>query len=306
MGPHLMMRWVLLAQLALLPGCLRRIALRSLADTISEPGDSYARENDPELVRDALPVLLKTMEQLHQSVPDHKGVALALARSFTSYAVAFVEEEADRAHEENVERGRVLYARAKRLLVRARDYGIDGLEIASPGIRQELYGSREAVARGLSRVEKDDVGLLYWTGAAWGSAIACDKNDMKAVGQLPTVEALMRRALALDESFDEGALHEFFIVYDGGRSEAEGGGAKRAREHLERALALSGQKKLSPLVSFAETVDVTAQNKKEFLALLSRVLSFDVDSDPAHRLVNVLAQRRARWLMGRAEDLFAE
>src|SRR5579859_6917665 len=189
------MRWVLLAQLALLPACLRKLALRSLADTISEPGDTYARENDPELVRDALPVLLKTMEQLHEAVPEHKGLALALDRSFTSYAVAFVEEEADRVHEENVEKGRVLYARAKRLLQRARDYGIDGLELATPGIRQELYGTRDAVTRGLARVEKDDVALLYWTAAAWGSAIACDKNDMKAVGQLPTVEALMRRAL---------------------------------------------------------------------------------------------------------------
>ena len=36
------------------------------------------------------------------------------------------------------------------------------------------------------------------------------------------------------------------------------------------------------------------------------VLKFDVDSDPDHRLVNILAQRRAQWLKSRIADLFAE
>src|SRR5438067_2149776 len=108
-------------------GCLKQIAMRALADTISQPGEVYARDDDPELVRDALPVLLKTMEQLHEGVPDHKGLDVALVRSFTSYGVAFVEEEADRVHEKSVEDGRVLYARAKRMLLRARGYGFDGL-----------------------------------------------------------------------------------------------------------------------------------------------------------------------------------
>jgi predicted anti-sigma-YlaC factor YlaD len=120
------------------------------------------------------------------------------------------------------------------------------------------------------------------------------------------VEAIMNRALALDESYDEGALHEFFVLYHGSRSEAQGGGAKRARGHFQRALALAHNRKLSPLVSYAETVSVETQNKAEFTQLLKQVIAADVDRHPNYRLVNMLAQRRAQWLLGRVSELFVE
>ena len=50
----------------------------------------------------------------------------------------------------------------------------------------------------------------------------------------------------------------------------------------------------------------TRRTRQEFVRLLDKVLAFDVDSDPDHRLVNMIAQRRARWLMSRIQDLFAE
>ena len=125
---------------------------------------------------------------------------------------------------------------------------------------------------------------------------------MQLVGDLPVVAALMKRALALDESYEEGAIHEFFITYDA----AQGEGKAAAKKHFERALELSHNKKLSPYVTYAEAVCVDAQDKKEFVRLLDKVIAFDVDSDPDHRLVNILAQRRARWLMSRIADLFAD
>jgi predicted anti-sigma-YlaC factor YlaD len=252
-------------------------------------------------------VLLKTMEQLYDSLPAHVGIRLALVRSFTALGVGFVKDDADKLEDKDVAASRVIYARARRLLIRARDYGLSGLELRAPGARAALErGGAEERKAALARFKKEDVELLYWTGAAWGSAISAGRDDMKLVGELPRVEALMTRALELDESFDEGAIHDFFIVYDAGRSEAQGGGKKRARQHLERSLALSHERRLSPLVSFAEAVDVDTQNKQEFCSLLDRVMRYDVDQDRDHRLVNILAQRRARWLLARTQDLFAD
>jgi len=154
----------------------------------------------------------------------------------------------------------------------------------------------------LARAQKRDVANLYWLAAAWGSAIANAKDDMQLVGDLPIVSALMKRALVLDEGYEEGSIHEFFITYDA----AQGDGKAAAKKHFERALELSHNKKLAPYVSYAEAVCVDAQDKKEFVRLLDKVIAFDVDSDPDHRLVNILAQRRARWLMSRIADLFAE
>jgi predicted anti-sigma-YlaC factor YlaD len=40
------------------------------------------------------------------------------------------------------------------------------------------------------------------------------------------------------------------------------------------------------------------------MALLEKALSIDPDADPSHRLLNVIAQRRARWLLERIDELF--
>jgi predicted anti-sigma-YlaC factor YlaD len=297
------MRRLSLAALLLCAGCLKQIALGSVADSLSASGNGYARDDDPELVRDSIPVIIKLMEQIHAALPKHKALAIALTRTTTSYGAAFIADDADHLEEKDVEAARVVRKRAKRMFLRARGYGLDALELAVPGSRAALNGEdRDRRAAAIARAQKADVPALYWLGAAWGSAIANAKDDMRLVGDLPIVAALMKRALALDEAYDEGSIHEFFITYDSGQGE----GKAAAKKHFERALELSHNKKLSVYVTYAEAVCVDAQDKKEFVRLLDKVLAFDVDSDLDHRLVNMLAQRRARWLMSRTADLFAE
>jgi len=53
-------------------------------------------------------------------------------------------------------------------------------------------------------------------------------------------------------------------------------------------------------------VTLQTQAKKEFQELLNRALAINVDEVPAWRLENLVMQRRARWLLSRADDLFAE
>ena len=165
----------------------------------------------------------------------------------------------------------MLRTRAKRMFLRARGYGLDALELSLPGVPRGADAAAIATSarRCSARAKKSDVPTLYWLGAAWGSAIANAKDDMQLVGELPMVAALMKRALALDESYDEGAIHEFFITYDA----SQGDGKAAAKKHFERALELSHNKKLSPLVSYAEAVCVDAQDKKEFVRLLEQGVS---------------------------------
>jgi len=148
------------------------------------------------------------------------------------------------------------------------------------------------------------VPALYWTATAWTLAIVHGKGDMGLVSELPVPVAMMERALALDEPWKEGALHEFFLSYLATRTPAEGGGPAAARVHYERALALSMNKTLGPHVAWAEGVLVAAQDRAAFVALLEQVLAADPDASPPHRLVNVLAQRRARLLLDHLDDLF--
>jgi hypothetical protein len=232
------------------------------ADALSSGGDVFARDDDPGLVRDAVPFALKAMESLLAERPEHKGLLAALAKGFTQYAVAFVLQDALEAGDPAVRREGV--ERARRLLLRAKGYGLRGLSVGRPGFESGLAAGPAGAA---ALAGPGDVPLLYWTAASWSVAVSHSPNDPALLADLPRCEALMRRALSLDEGYDFGAIHESFIAFEGGRPEAMGGSVQKARRHFERAMELSGGERISPLVTYAETVSVRAQDRKEFLGL---------------------------------------
>jgi predicted anti-sigma-YlaC factor YlaD len=289
---------------AALCGC-RSAALSFAADAVAHSGTSYASDDDPELVRDAIPFGLKTMEGLLEENPDHEELLTALASGFTQYGYAFVQADADLADlDGKLDVARAGRDRARRLYLRARDYGLRGLEARREGTAAWLRGGPPDVQKALARMKDDDVPLLYWTASAWALAIAAGKGDMALVAGLHSPVAMMTRALELEEGWSEGALHEFFVVYDATRTAAEGGGPERARAHLDRALALSMNKKLGPRVSWAEGVLVQRQDRAEFTRVLEEVVRADPGEVPRYRLANIIAQRRAKALLAHADDLF--
>lgn len=289
--------------LALFSACsLKRMAVNSFANAFTEGSSRvYARDDDPELVGDALPFALKTIESLLETVPDHKGLLIAAASGFVQYAHAYVLRPAQTlaARDRNAaRRGRL---RAARLFLRGREYGLRALEVSHPGISKNLVKNRQSA---LSKTKPEDVPALYWTGAAWASAISVSKDDMALVGDLNIVQALMERALQLDESWGEGAIHEFFIHFTAGRSEAEGGGLSKAEEHFRRAMELNRGRSISPLVALAESVCVRQQDRQRFENLLQQALQFNVNQSPDKRLANLLAQQKAQQLLENIDELF--
>jgi predicted anti-sigma-YlaC factor YlaD len=291
-----------LAVLAL-SGC-RGIALNLVSDAVSGSGDTYARDDDPQLVAQAAPFGLKTMEGLLEKNPRHEGLLSSLASGFTQYGYAFVQLDADLADlNGQLEPARAGRERARKLFLRARGYGLRALEVRHAGLEKALLDGGD-VKPALASCQKRDVPLLYWTASAWALAISDGKGDMGLVAQLPTAVAMLDRALALDEAWGEGALHEVFITLDAGRGAAEGGGPEQAKKHLERALELSHGEKLGPKVAYAEGVLVQAQDRAQFTRLLDEVVRADAEAVPKYRLANVLAQRRARALLAHADDLF--
>jgi predicted anti-sigma-YlaC factor YlaD len=284
-------------------GC-KTVVVSYAADAAASTGTTYASDDDPELVRDAAPFGLKTMEGLLERTPRHEGLLTSLASGFTQYAYAFVQSAADQADlDGKIEQARAGRDRARKLFLRAREYGLRGLDVRHAGTAARLRSGGDR-ARALAEATREDVPLLFWTASAWTLAIANGKTDMGLVAELPAPIAMMERALALDEAWDEGAIHEFFVAYDATRSAAEGGGPERAKAHLEAALRLSMNKKLGPRVSFAEGVLVQRQDRKEFTRVLQEVLRADPGEVPRYRLANVIAQRRARALLEHADDLF--
>jgi predicted anti-sigma-YlaC factor YlaD len=285
-------------------GCsVKKIAVNKLGDALSRGGTTFASDDDPELVRDALPFALKLMESLLAENPKHRGLLYATASGFTQYAYAFVQQEADEKEEESLVAAEALRTRARRLYLRGRDYGLRGLEVAHRGFGATLRRQPKEAVR-VARTK--DVPLLYWTAAAWGSAIGVSKDNPELVADLSVVEALIDRALELDEAYDSGAVHTFLISFERARPGGAGDPAARAKEHFDRAMALSHGQRAAPLVSYAESVLIQQQKRAEFQAVLESALAIDPDTAPESRLANLVAQRRARWLLKRIDDLFVE
>lgn len=279
------------------------MAINSIADALVGGSSTYARDDDPMLVRDATPFALKTIEGLLEASPRHTGLLQAAASGFAQYAYAFVESEADFIEETDLARATEQRARAVRLYLRARDYGMRGLEVVHPGFGS---GLRSNAAEALRSLKREDVALLHWTAAPWAAAISLSKENADLTADLPLTERMMARALELDESYDNGSIHDFFIAYEGSRPASAGGSVDKAREHLDRALAISNRKRVGPLVTYAESVLIGQQDRKRFEEVLDEALALDADASPELRMANLVSQRRARWLLGRVDSLFVE
>jgi predicted anti-sigma-YlaC factor YlaD len=280
---------------------VKTFAVNKLGDTLSAPGPSvYTTDDDPELIRAALPFSLKTVESLLQASPRHRGLLLTACSGFTSYANAFVQLDAEAIESTDYTESERLKARARRLYLRGRDYCMRRVELKRPGLRAALSAD-PATALGAA---KYDVEEIYWLGASWGSAIAVGVDQPDLVADFPVVRALMERALAIDEEYSEGAIHEVFITLDG-MSPSMGGDPARARKHFERAVELSKGKSASAYVAMAASVAQPAQNREEFDQLLEKALAINPDDVPNTRLAVIIAQQRARILQSRVDELFA-
>jgi hypothetical protein len=293
-----------LCLIAAISGCsVRQYAASSIGDALAEGGGVYASDNDIEFVGAAIPFGLKTMESLLETVPEHRGLLLAATRGFTQYAYVYVQLPADELEAHDVEAAYALRARARRLYLRARDYGLRGLRLTRGDAQRALFADPR---RALAATNVEDVPLLYWTAASWAAAISLGKDSPSLLAGLPAVGALVERAVELDPDWDHGTLQNFLIGFEMSRPDAAADAERRARAHFARAVALSEGEQAAPYVSLAESVAAPRGDRREFRALLARALRVDPDARTEWRLANLVMQRRARWLLARADELFPE
>lgn len=288
----------LAAILLLLSGCsIKRTVVNYAGDAISGGGGVWSSDEDPELIKEALPFGLKTNESLLEVSPHHEGLLEATATGFLAYAL-LIKEEADRIEVEDLRAARKMKARASKLFIRGRDYALQALEYRYPGFIEGLGTDAEAT---LSQTEAEDAAFLYLAGAGWAGALSADRDNLDLVAEFPTAGALVRRVLEVDDTFQQGTAHEFMISFEASRP---GGSIEEARRHYRRAVELSDGNRASVYLALAESVSVAEQDVNDFRSMLAAAEAVDIDENPEDRLLNVVAQQRAEWLEGRIQDLF--
>ena len=295
---------ILVAAIVALPACsIKTMAVKTVANTLSDTGDVFTRDDDPELIRDATPFALKLYESLLESVPTHVPLLVSTCGGFTQYGYAFLEAEADGLEASRRAEASALRERALKHYLRARGYCMRGIDARfGKGSSQALL--QDPVAA-LKRAQKTDVPLLYWSAASWGAAISLGIDRPDLAVDFPTVRALADRALALDPAWNKGAIHELMISLDS-LPEALGGNPERAREHFTMAIDIQKGLSPGPYVALATGIAVPAQDRAEFERLLKDALAIDPEKDPSNRLVILVTQRRARVLLDRVDEKFSK
>jgi predicted anti-sigma-YlaC factor YlaD len=287
---------------------INKLAVDAVSDVLggTEGGSVFTSDNDPQLVKDALPFSLKLYETLLEKSPDHTGLLLNTGMGFIMYANAFVHTPADMLPDTQYRKQEEMLERAKKLYLRGRDYILRALEVRHPGFTEliEQKNPELRTATLFKEMTKEDVPYLYWGSAGWFAAISVDFFDLELSVHLSKASALMQKAYELDPDFNDGLIHQFYILYYASLPADLGGDEQKARHHFERAVQLSDGTDPTPYVSLATTLSIKNQNREEFVTLLEKALAIDADEYPDNRLLIIVMQDKARWYLDHIEDFF--
>lgn len=281
---------VLLIACVQLGGCsTSQLIARGAAPLIDNGMIVMNRETDLEMARASIPPNLEMIEALLLADPGNTAYQLQAAMGYYGYAAGFVEDV-------DPDRATALYRRAMNHAIVA--LSAQGVSAAM------LAGDPAQLDAALARLDVRAVPALFWTASSWGKWIEHQLDEPARVAELPRVEALMRRVLALDETYYHGGAHLFFGVYYGGRAPMFGGDFERAARHFDQAARISQNRLLLVDVYRAQYLYRQMGDREAFHAALTRVIDAPVSTDPDLNLANAIAKKKAGRLLAQEDMLF--
>jgi hypothetical protein len=139
--------------------------------------------------------------------------------------------------------------------------------------------------------------------ASWAGYLQANAEDWGAIADLPKVQALLERVVAIDPDIDGGQAWVYLGVLNSLRPEAIGGKPEAGRQAFEKAIAISGGRNLYAKTLYAEYYARLVFDQALHDRLLNEVIAADPKA-PGFTLTNTLAQDRARKLLESGKDYF--
>jgi hypothetical protein len=266
----------------------KKISVASTALLLEDVAGSACRQSDLQIVRRGMPAYLMLIDGMLTSCPDNERLLLAAARSYSSYASAFIQDSDAES--------------ADRLYAKATTYALKALALRGLGdVRRMPF---EAFETALQKTDRTDVPYLFWAAACWGSWIGQNLDAMQALAELPRVEGMMRRVMVLDETFYYGGPHLFMGIWYASRPKIAGGDLAAAEKHFRRAIEIGQGKFLMTKVYFAEYYAKRTFDKSLYIDVLNDVLETPADIEADLTLINTVAHQKARKLLAHTGEFF--
>jgi hypothetical protein len=312
---------------------INRVATKIVADALTgnRNGSVFTTDDDPEFIAEALPFTLKVFESLLLSDSNNIDLIEATAGGFISYANGFLQSPAELLEYDQLDEKDMLLTRAGAMYRRGGSYASRGLELINPGF--DIWFNNGNWDSAFINLNADAVPFLYWKAAAIMGEFSVDSFNPGLMLTIPGAVALIVRALEIEEDYNQGALHDLLIAVFGNvpvsliyrttdtnssysvigvlETYYAAAGALLSNMttddqvlfHLELSVRFSDGLKASPYVS-ASSIFIKNQNSAEFKSMLNKALDIDLDIKPENRLMNIISQRKARWLLDHIEDYF--
>jgi tetratricopeptide (TPR) repeat protein len=266
----------------LLSGCSSFIGGKA-ADTLAA---AILNQDDPELVASGVPAYLLLIDGLISQSPDNPALLSAGAQVFALYGSRFAAAQ-----------------RAPAFTAKARRYGERAICLVHEPACQWAAADYTQFVAALEGVRDKDIDALYSYAVGWLSHLDATSEDWTAVAELPRVQAALERALAIDDTYESGAVHAYLGILNSLRPPALGGQPDRAREHFERALELTAGRDLSIKVEYARRYARLVFDQELHDRLLTEVMGAPVEA-PRYTLFNVLAKQEAQGLLATSKEYF--
>ena len=211
----------IVAATATLCGCatVNKMAVKGVASTLSEGGDTVTSHDDPDLIAGAMPFALMLHESLLASVPTHEPISRRLA--CFAILVRLRCPDAEALQRDDYERSSLNDPRS-----------------GSPSAAELLAGDRSEVCGIARRSRPDPVRALARTKQMWrpllvGASLArrfTGASSNRILLLVAVVRALAERAAALDDTWNNGVSpNDYPVEIQGTPSAAP---KSRARQYL--------------------------------------------------------------------------
>jgi hypothetical protein len=304
-----MHRPTMVALLVLAGACdIGKLTVNTTSKVLVRASPSMEMESDYEMAARAIPGTLKTVEGFHYVDPDNERLKGLLAQGYCQYATGFIEDEWERAEIAHDREQMEYHAeRATKAYFRCMNYA---LELLGGAWKKGILGDLATVQRLAKGADDDARTPMMWVAIGLAGAINYNKDDIALVAQLSKARVLLERVVELDEHGadakpNQKALpHIALGMMHSALSPAMGGKPELAKQHFDKALAITGGRFLLAKVLMAKRYAVGKQDRALFRKLLVEVLQTDPAIWPEQRLANEIAHRRARRYLKREKEWF--